>query len=337
MERPPAGGRAALPVAGTRPRAPTKTRAVIPTRGRSVCPGAGPVTGSDVWPASTCTAPGAPAAVGHRPRTSGAWPGFLARLAPTAASAWGSPAPSEAVTSSHPTGGAPPSAARSRPRGRPRGVRGGGPGAPARQRGVCSQAVQPPRRGDGVVGRPPDRRAAGPRRGDACAAQHQDAWGPALGPPPPAPSDALGERLEDPEAGDDGATDGVQGPGEAITRALKGASPGLDPRRRPRGQIGAGARVPLGAGAAGFAPAPGGGRLAIGDGCSIQASWPNRNIPGRPDHDRDVHAYRTAFTRGAQLNFQRDSRKDWGEDPTDRAPAAPCLPSSRMFYSAQEI
>ena len=179
--------------------------------------------------------------------------------------------------------------------------------------GVCSQAVQPPRRGDGVVGRPPARRAAGPRRGDACAAPHQDASGPALGPPPPAPSDALGERLEDPEAGDDGATDGVQGPGEAITRALKGASPGLDPRRRPRGQMGAGARVPLGAGAAGLAPAPGGGRLAIGDGCSIQASWPNRNILGRPDHDRDVHAYRTAFTRGAQLNFQRDSRKDWGE------------------------
>jgi hypothetical protein len=122
-----------------------------------------------------------------------------------------------------------------------------------------------------VLGGPADGGEAGPLGGDACQNEPQDEGGPALGAEPLEQADALSELLERKQPSEDRTTDGLQLPREAIELTFEGTAPGVDPLRRPRGQIGEGPRANVVSIAARCTPENGRRRVAIGNGGDLPA------------------------------------------------------------------
>ena len=118
---------------------------------------------------------------------------------------------------------------------------------------ILVKGLEPERLGHSVLGGPADRGETGPLGSDAGQDEKQDEFGPALEAEYLEQSDALRKLLERKQDGEDGTTDGLRLPREAIKLALEGPAQGLDALWRPGGQIGEGPRAHLVPVAEGFA------------------------------------------------------------------------------------
>ena len=99
---------------------------------------------------------------------------------------------------------------------------------------ILVKGLEPERLGHSVLRGPADRGETGPLGGDAGQDEKQDEFGPALRAEHLEQSDALRKLLERKQDGEDGTTDGLRLPREAIKLALEGpgrASMRLAPRR----------------------------------------------------------------------------------------------------------
>ena len=99
--------------------------------------------------------------------------------------------------------------------------------------------------------------------------EKQDAFGPALRAKHLEQPDALRQLFTRKQHGEDGTTDGLRLPREAIERALEGTAHGVDALWRPGGQIGEGPRADLVPGTEGFTSENGRGGRAMGNGSDL--------------------------------------------------------------------
>src|SRR5882724_4452079 len=290
------------------PRSPTKTSSVIPNRVRSVCTCAGTVTGSAVWPSYTWTAKGSPAAVVNSPITIGAFARLLVPAIPKGCQGIVFPLQVRGghVIQDH-RGSATPL-----------------PCGPVIERVLnvllrLGQAIeclvevifikvlQPERLGDGVLGGPADRGEAGALGGDTGQDEKQDEFGPTLGAEHLKQPDALSQLLERKQHGEDGTTDGLWRPREAIELALEGTAQGVDPLRRPGSQIGEGPRADLAPVAEGFAQENGRRRVAIRNSGDIHEWIYTMDIPLSQEDIGYLHDYIMARKIDESRNFSEGS------------------------------
>src|SRR5262249_27049421 len=108
----------------------------------------------------------------------------------------------------------------------------------------------------------------------------QDEFGAGVGGEHVEEADALGKLLERKQHGEDGATDGLQLPREAIEFALESTAEGLDALRRPGGQVGEGPRADLVPIAEGFTQEDGRRRASITAPATFGRSAPPDNVAG---------------------------------------------------------
>ena len=101
---------------------------------------------------------------------------------------------------------------------------------------ILVKGLEPERLGHSVLGGPADRGETGPLGSDAGQDEKQDEFGPALRAEYLEQSDALRKLLERKQDGEDGTTDGLRLPREAIKLALEGPAQGLDALWRPGGR-----------------------------------------------------------------------------------------------------
>jgi hypothetical protein len=97
--------------------------------------------------------------------------------------------------------------------------------------------------------------------------------------------------LEGKQHGEDGTTDGLESPREAIELPLEGAAQGLNPLGCPRGQIGEGPRTDLVPVAEGFTQENSRGRVTIGNSCNIPEGVYNISTAIKKEEAVYLHDY----------------------------------------------